>query len=183
MHCPMCQMSHTDSTSQALNTLSSTPRYLSRIASRMSTRQAGAPPAPGKWSVKEIIAHLADCELVYGFRYRKLLSEPRSELAAFDQNAWAEGTSYRARNIKTTLDSFTALRRNNVSILKSLPQAAWARKSAHPEYGELSLRQLVLHLAEHDRKHSAQIERILDLQKPRPRAAAKRSIRTKKASP
>ncbi len=66
--------------------------------------------APGKWSIREITAHLADTELVAGHRFRQLIAEDNPTLVAFDQNAWARNLGYRTRKIKTSLDSFRRLR-------------------------------------------------------------------------
>ena len=109
-------------------------------------------------TLDEIIAHLADCELVYGFRYRKILAEPGSTLAAFDQDAWAMGLQYQNQVFKPLLESFGALRRANLALLRAITLDAWNKAGRHPEYGTLTIGQLVLHLVTHDRNHIAQVE-------------------------
>jgi len=158
MSCPMCHKEHTYSIPEALTGLAATPRRLEKLAKGFTPRRAGARPVPGKWSAKEIINHLGDCEVVYGFRYRKILAEPGAPLAAFDQERWAEGVGYQKLPLKTSLVSFSALRSQNLAILKLQPAEAWDRAGTHPEYGSLSLRQLVTHLVYHDGNHLSQIE-------------------------
>ena len=160
MTCPMCSKEHAYTIAQALARLAATARRLERITSEAVARRTGVRPAPGKWSHKEIIAHLADCELVYGMRYRKILAEPDAVLVAFDQEAWAENLRYRERPLKSALATFKILRNGNVALLKSLPKTAWKKEGRHPAYGPLSLQQIVVHLADHDRNHIAQLERL-----------------------
>jgi len=160
MVCPICRRDHPETDAQALSILTSTPRRLEKIAASMTPREAAARPVPNKWSAKEVIAHLADCEMIYGLRYRKILAEPGAPLAAFDQDVWAKELQYRKQALKPTLQSFLALRRQNLAVLKLAPKGAWTQVAPHPEYGTLSLRELVVHLAHHDRNHAAQVERI-----------------------
>ena len=158
MSCPMCHKEHTYSIAEALSGLAATPRRLEKLAKAFTPKRASARPAPGKWSAKEVINHLGDGEIVYGFRYRKILAEPGSPLVAFDQERWADGVGYGKLPLKTSLESFAALRRQNLAILKLQPAEAWNRVGVHPEYGSLTLRQLVTHLVYHDRNHLSQIE-------------------------
>jgi DinB superfamily len=160
MACPLCQREHPETVAKALSILASTPRRLERLASTMSPRATAARPMRDKWSAKEILAHLTDGEIVYAFRYRKLVAEPGAQLAAFDEKAWANELLYRKRPLKTLLENFSALRKQNLALLKLLPRSAWSMASPHPEYGALSLRELVVHLAYHDRNHAQQVERI-----------------------
>jgi uncharacterized damage-inducible protein DinB len=162
MSCPICHKEHPYSTEQALAGLAATPKRLARLAEKLGPRGSAARPVPDKWSAREIISHLADCEVVYGFRYRKILAEPGTELVAFDQDRWAEGLRYREQPLAPTLTSFSALRSQHLSLFRSLSGDAWDRTGRHPEYGPLSLRQLVLHLVEHDRNHTAQVERLAE---------------------
>jgi hypothetical protein len=160
MSCPMCNKNHTYTIDQALTSLATTGRRLERIVSGMSAKRAAARPAPDKWSAKEIICHLSDCELVYGYRFRKILCETEATLVAFDQEAWANKLRYRDLPLKSALATFKALRSGHIALLKSLPRSAWNKSGQHPSYGALTLRQIVTHLADHDRNHVAQVERL-----------------------
>ncbi|MBZ5499186.1 MAG: DinB family protein [Acidobacteriia bacterium] len=160
MSCPLCNKNHAYSIDEALKSLAGTPRRLDRLAQGFNAKQASARPAPGKWSAKEIVCHLADCELVYGLRYRMIISEPHATLMAFDQEAWAKHLQYREQPMKSALACFKVLRAGDIALLKSLPRSAWNKGGQHPSYGALTLRQIVTHLVDHDRNHVAAIERL-----------------------
>jgi hypothetical protein len=115
---------------------------------------------PGKWSIKEIVSHLADTELVYGYRYRRTIAEPGASLGEFDQEIWAKELLYRKQPLDTIKETFSALRKQNLVLLKLVPKGVWSQHASHPEYGTISLREMVAHLATHDRNHLSQIERI-----------------------
>jgi uncharacterized damage-inducible protein DinB len=157
----MCKKNHAYTIDQALTSLAGTARRLERLALGLTPKQAAARPAPDKWSVKELLCHLADCELVYALRYRKILAEPGAALVAFDQNAWASRLQYQRQPVKDSLGRFKALRCAHIGLLKSLPGTAWDLAGQHPSYGALNLRQLVVHLVDHDRNHLAQVERLV----------------------
>ena len=168
MSCPICQKEHAFTLSQAIARMAAMPKRLERLISRSTPQRVGARPAPNKWSAKEVVSHLADGELVYGMRYRKILAEPGSALVAFDQDAWAQGLNYRGLPVKHPLASFSALRAAHIALFKSLPQSAWGKSGRHPEYGELTLRHLVVHLSDHDDNHLAQVERLCPPTNPKP---------------
>ncbi len=134
-----------------LEVLSETPLRLQALAPRLDPNRAYG---PGKWTVKEVVAHLADTEIGYGFRLRQVAAGVR-EVQPFDQEAWARG--YRALPWPLPLESFLALRRWNLAFLESLPQEAWGMKALHPERGEESLKEMVRLWAGHDLNHLAQI--------------------------
>lgn len=177
MACPICKKEHAYSVPQALSSLALTSKRLARLVATLGPAKARRRPMPDKWSAKEIINHLADGEIVYGFRYRKILAEPGTPLVAFDQDRWADGLLYRELPLKTSLESFAALRNHNLAVLKAQRPEAWDRAGAHPEYGTLSLRQLVLHLVDHDRNHTAQVERLAAAAKPAKKTTRKRARR------
>ena len=118
--------------------------------------------APGKWSVAEIIAHLADAELVSGYRIRAILgAEDGVPIAAYDQDRWAAAGNYRAVPIGPALASFSALRAMNLRLLESLAASAWDKYGTHAERGRESVRDLVQLVAGHDLNHLSQIRKIL----------------------
>ena len=174
MSCPMCHREHSYTVPEAVANMASTPKKLEGLTSSSSPKRVGKRPAPDKWSAKEVISHLADCELVYGLRYRKILAEPGAALVAFDQDAWAKGLNYGGQALKNSLAGFSALRGGHIALFKSLPASAWDQGGQHPEYGTLTLRQLVVHLADHDKNHVAQVERLCP-----PSVTAKKSKRKK----
>ena len=89
-----------------LTVLAATPNKLSRIVSRVSAAKLSKRPAPGKWSVAEIAAHLADAEIVLAWRVRSVLGAPGTPIQAYDQDAWAKTGQYEKRNARDSVALF-----------------------------------------------------------------------------
>ena len=137
-----------------------TPRKLARLVRGLSRAQLRRKPAPGKWSIGEILAHLAETEIVAGWRYRRMLSESGGPIQAYDQDAWARNQRYERMDAKRSLATFTALRAFNVAMLKSLKPEMLERYGMHAERGKESVAHLTRMMAGHDLNHLAQVERI-----------------------
>src|SRR4029077_13689362 len=118
-------------------------------------------PAPDKWSVSEIIAHMADTEIVIGWRIRSILRAPGTPIQAYDQDAWAGAGLYAKRDPRRSIELFRAVRDANLALYKSLSPEQWKYFGMHAERGEESLERIVLMIAGHDINHILQIERIL----------------------
>ncbi len=117
-----------------------------------------APGGAGEgWSASEIAAHLADIEVVLGWRIRQVLSEDEPALQPFDQNDWAAALRYGERDLEVALNAYAAQRAANVEILAGISEEGWERRFRHPEFGPASLRTLVRHISDHDLAHLAQI--------------------------
>ncbi|MGB6481847.1 MAG: DinB family protein [Candidatus Acidiferrales bacterium] len=138
-----------------------TPKKIAEIIHGASKKQLTRRPAPGKWSVAEIIAHLADDELVGAYRIRRILERPGMPIEAFDQDKWAEMGKYAMRDAKKSLELFRALREANLGLLKQIDSAQWEFYGVHAERGEESIRTIARHYACHDINHIKQIEGIL----------------------
>ena len=106
-----------------LKTQSATSKKLERLVSRASHSKLRKQPAPGKWSVAEILAHLADTEIVFGYRLRAILGEPGTPIQGFDQDKWAQAMNYGKSDTRKSLERFHALRKANLDLLKSLSPA------------------------------------------------------------
>ena len=144
-----------------IKTQAATPKKIERLLAGASAAKLRKRPAPGKWSVAEIIAHLADDEIVTAWRFRQILGAPGSPIQAFDQNAWAASMRYDKRDARKSLAQFRAVREINLALLKSLSRAQWKQFGIHAERGEESVEKLARLLAGHDINHLRQIERIL----------------------
>src|SRR5579864_596475 len=114
-------------------------------------------PAPGKWSIRQIVAHLADAEIVGTMRMRRVIAEPDPKLEAFDQDAWTQNLDYARRKTSQALETFRRIRGENYELLKELPPSAFEREGLHSERGPLSLKQLLQLMAEHAENHAAQM--------------------------
>jgi len=118
-------------------------------------------PAPDKWSVTEILAHLADCEIVAGWRMRLILGSPGTPILGFDQDAWADAGHYAKRDPRKSLEQFRAFREANLSLLKSLKAEQWQHHGMHSERGVETIEHISRMFAGHDLNHTKQIEEIL----------------------
>jgi hypothetical protein len=144
-----------------LSVLSSTPGKISRLLRGTSRKQLTARPAPGKWSVAEILAHLADAELVTGFRMRLILGANHTPIQAFDQDAWAAFSKYKEHDPNLSFEAFRIQRERNVRLLKSLPKKMWGHYGMHSERGKETITRVTQMLAGHDINHLRQVERIV----------------------
>jgi DinB family protein len=116
---------------------------------------------PGKWSIAEILAHLADAEIVGSWRMRSIIGENGITLQPFDQDAWASAFQYQKRDAKRSLETFRVLRENNLAMLKEIPRETWDNYGMHLERGKESIGHVVRMFAGHDTNHILQVERIV----------------------
>src|SRR6478672_1034112 len=111
------------------------PRKLAALTKRLTKKQLTRRPAPGKWSIAEILAHLADAELVVGYRMRLILASDGTPIQAFDQDAWAGTFNCGGRDPKTSLETLSVLRENNLRLLSSVVRCLWKNYGEHQERG------------------------------------------------
>ncbi|HEY1649511.1 MAG TPA: DinB family protein [Terracidiphilus sp.] len=138
--------------------LATTPAALAEALAAIGDENLSIPPAPGKWSPAEILCHLADCEMVFGFRLRQTLAEEGPTIQPFDQEKWA--AAYGGVSAGHALEVFAALRGWNLRLFEvALPDAA-ARPTFHPERGAMTFQTIVETMAGHDLNHLGQLRRI-----------------------
>ena len=118
-------------------------------------------PEAGKWSIAEIVAHLADTELVVGYRIRLILGAPGTPIQAFDQDAWLVALHYDKREVRKSFEQFRVLREANLALLRTITPEQWKQYGAHAERGRETIETIVRMNAGHDVNHLKQIERIL----------------------
>jgi hypothetical protein len=141
-----------------VETIGATPERLRSLLQTIGPARVEEPRAPGKWSPREIVCHLADCEIAFAFRLRQALAEERHVMQPFDQEKWAK--SYGAYKAEEALAAFTALRRWNEAFLKGLRPADFGRGVNHPERGDMTLRTIVETMGGHDLNHLQQLESV-----------------------
>ena len=146
---------------EPMKVLAATPKRIERLVKGTAPAKLKKRPAPGKWSVAEIVAHLADAEIVIGWRVRAILGAPGTPIQAFDQDAWAEAGHYAQRNPRQSLAQLRALREANLALYKSLMPEQWKHYGMHSERGQESVEHVARMMAGHDLNHLQQIERIL----------------------
>jgi hypothetical protein len=142
-----------------------TAKKLERLIKGAPASKLRKRPAPGKWSVAEILAHLADSEVVRGWRMRQILGAPGTQIQAYDQDTWAAAGHYEKRDARKSLEHFRAAREANLVLLKSLTPEQWKHHGMHAERGVETIEHIVHLNAGHDVNHTRQIERILETKK------------------
>ena len=117
-------------------------------------------PAPGKWSIRQIMVHVADTEIVAAMRIRQIAAEPGALLIGYDQDKWANAMSYSGQSAELALEIFVILRQSTTAMLRLLLVPTWANVGNHEERGLTSLGAFVGHMANHAELHAAQIRKI-----------------------
>lgn len=136
------------------------PELIAAVTTGAAGPELDFVPEPGRWSVRQIVAHLADSEIVAAERLRRVLAEENPLLVAFDQDAWARALGYERRRIADSLDLFRRLRAENHHLLAGLPEASFGRSGTHSERGRITLRELVASAVEHVESHARQIQAL-----------------------
>jgi hypothetical protein len=144
-----------------LAVLAATPGRLRELVSGKPADALARKPAPDRWSVVEIVAHLADAEIVGAFRFRAVLGQPGTDLLAYDQDRWAEACRYQDSDIETSLDTFRALRGATLSLLRRISPGQLEHFGIHSERGRESVWDMIRLYAGHDLNHLGQIERLV----------------------
>jgi hypothetical protein len=137
------------------------PARLAKLLKGVSPAKARNRPAPDKWSIAEIVAHIADTELVIGYRIRAILGQPGTPIIGFDQDVWVTALHYDKRDLKKSFAQYCALREANLALLKSLTSEQWKHEGMHNERGPQSVDTVVRMSSGHDINHIEQIERVL----------------------
>lgn len=145
-------------TLDALKALADTPKKIQRLTSKWTRRQWEKSYAPGKWSARRVLVHLAQTELALTTRVRYAASQDGYVAQPFNQDAWLSLDDH--VDGATALAAYLALRRLNVALFKGLTPAERKRTFKHPEYGDLTALWVAEQLAGHDIHHLKQLQRI-----------------------
>lgn len=146
---------------EPLKVQAATAKKLERLIKGVPAPRLRKRPSPEKWSASEILAHLADAEIVGSFRMRMILGAPGTPVAAFNQDDWVTAGHYDKRDARKCLEQFAVLRETNLALLKTLTPEQWKHHGVHAERGVETVEHIVRMFAGHDLNHIAQIERIL----------------------
>ncbi|RZU41062.1 DinB family protein [Edaphobacter modestus] len=138
--------------------ITATVERLHALIDPLSPAQADRNPEPDKWSIRESIAHLADCEMVFAFRLRQTLAEGHHIIQPFDQSIWAK--RYASYDLKSAFDLFAAARNWNLKFLTTVTEDDRHHPTTHPERGTMILWTIVETIAGHDLHHLQQIEHL-----------------------
>ena len=140
--------------------LEAAPGRLAEAVAGLSEEGARQPEGDGKWSVLQVLRHLADSEVVYGYRLRLIVASDRPDIPGYDQETWSDRLHYHRGTVAEAVEDVAAGRRMTVRFLRSLDDAEWDRVGVHNERGEESVRRIATLLAGHDIGHEGQIARI-----------------------
>ena len=143
-----------------IEVLSRTPAAVREAIQGLSEDQIRTPETPGQWSIAQVVQHLADSEVVWGWRLRMALAHDRPAITGYDQDLWAERLHYADADLDLALDAWTALRQMHLALLNKLGPEELARAGVHAERGEESVQHMIRLYAGHDRLHLLQVERI-----------------------
>jgi hypothetical protein len=137
---------------------SSSAKLASLVSAIGAEGRLDLPLAPGKWTPAQILCHLADCELAFGFRLRQALAEEHHVLQPFDQDKWA--ATYAGISAEQGLLVFQTIRGWNLMLVKNAPPDAYTRVVTHPERGTMTFQTLLETMAGHDINHILQLEKL-----------------------
>ena len=120
-------------------------------------------PSPDRWSVHEIVVHIADSEANSYVRCRRFLAEPGESLMAYDESRWARELDYHAQSPEDALDLFRLLRKKSYDLIKIAPGEVWTRQCFHPENGVISMDKWLDTYERHVPEHVAQMEEVFSI--------------------
>ena len=144
-----------------LEVLRSAPSVLRELIAGVDPTVLARPEAPGKWSIRQVLAHLADSDVVLGWRLRMILAHDSPEITGYDQDLWAERLHYDDVDPQLAIDTYGTLRRWNLRLFENATDAELNRYGVHTERGKESVAHLIRMYAGHDILHQRQIQRIL----------------------
>jgi hypothetical protein len=143
-----------------IDVLPGTEAALRSAVKGLSPKQLATREAPRKWSIAQVLQHLADSDLVWGWRLRMVLSHDRPPITGYDQDLWADRLDYEHADAEQALRDFGVLRASNVRLVRRATPVDLDRIGVHAERGEESIRHMMKLYAGHDLLHLRQIERI-----------------------
>jgi len=141
-----------------IEVMAATAGKLENLIQKLGPQRVNRKPAPSKWSAREIVCHLADCEVVFAFRLRQALAEEHHVIQPFDQDIWAK--TYGQYNAQAALSVFSVVRQWNLAFINAVIPEALSKPLNHPERGDMTFRTLIETMGGHDLNHLPQIEAI-----------------------
>lgn len=139
------------------------PARFARAVRGLKRAQLRRRPARDKWSILEILGHLHDTEVVYGYRWRMMCAEPGAVLQGYDQARWTRDLRHRSGDARRLLEQIRVLRQGSLDLLARVPRRLWKKRyGIHTERGRETLERSVRQIAGHDGNHLAQIRGIRD---------------------
>ncbi len=144
-----------------LRQMALSPKVLGKLLKGVAGKKLATRMEPDRWSVAEILAHLADTELTFGFRMRLILGATGTTIQAFDQDVWAQYSRYQKHDSRLSFEAYRVQRERNIRLLKLLPPEMWEYYGMHEERGKETITRLTQMMAGHDINHLHQVRRAL----------------------
>lgn len=146
---------------QKIDAIEAGPGIIAAAVSGLDAKTLDFKPSPEKWSVRQMVAHLADIDILYGYRLRQMIADRQPVIAPVDQDDWAQGLGYAEADVAQCLEQYRATRRGNVRLLRRLKVSDLGRGAYHPEHNRLvTVEDVIGMMAGHDPNHLGQIERL-----------------------
>jgi DinB superfamily len=146
---------------ETLKVLASTSKQISSLLKGVRKTKLIKRPVEDKWSIAEILGHIADTEIVCSFRIRLILGSNGAPIQGFDQDVWAQYSNYKKQDPAVSLEAYRVNRLRNIHLLKSLPREMWDYYGMHSERGKETVTRVTEMLAGHDINHLNQIRLII----------------------
>jgi DinB superfamily len=146
-----------DTRKKLIDTYKDGYRAIAEALTGATDEELDARPAPGKWSAREVVHHLADSEMTAAIRLRMLLAVDRPQLVGFDQDEFARRLFY-DRPTEASLEAFKAARRTTADIMERMSEADWKREGTHTEHGRYTIERWLEIYGAHAHKHAEQIK-------------------------
>jgi hypothetical protein len=144
-----------------LDAAEKSPKQIAAAVSGLSDQTLRYKPAPDKWCIQEILAHLADMEILYAYRFRQMLADKKPVIAPIDQDDWARNLGYLETPPAELVALYGLNRHANVQLLRRLRPGDLAKSAYHPELKhEVTVAEYVEKIGMHGGNHLAQIERL-----------------------
>jgi hypothetical protein len=140
------------------------PKEIAAAVLRLPEKVLRHKPSPAKWCVLDILGHLADIEIVYGYRLRQMLADTKPVIAPMDQDAWARNLGYSEATPAELVAFYGVARHHNLRVLRRVKPADYSKSAYHPELQrEVTVAELVERMGEHGASHLQQIEKLKKL--------------------
>jgi hypothetical protein len=138
------------------------PELMASLLTGVAGREFDFGLAPGKWSIRQIMAHLADSEMMGSMRLRMAIAEDNPTLPHYNQDLWADRLDYHRRKVSECMETFRRVRRENFELLHSMEPTSFSRTCQHPKRGSMTVAALMVMYMEHAENHAVQIKGIRD---------------------
>jgi hypothetical protein len=144
-----------------LDAAEKSPKEIAASVSGLSEKVLRYKPSPEEWCVLEILGHLADVEIIYGYRLRQMLADTKPAIAPLDQDAWARNLNYLDSPASELVAFYGLGRHHNLRLLRSLKASDFSKAAFHPEMQkDITVADLVERMGGHGAAHLKQIEKL-----------------------